>query len=69
MRAPFPVYRSNRAFTIAHIDPAPQCVVGPHWAWMRRGASVAALRQCSMQDPGLGVLRIHLPRTLMNKFR
>ena len=69
MRAPFPVYRSSRAFTIAQIDLAPQCIVGSHWAWMRRGARVAALRECSLQDPRLGVLRIHLPRTRMKKGR
>jgi hypothetical protein len=30
-------------FTIPYIDPAPQDVGVPHRAWMRRGASLAAL--------------------------
>ena len=59
MRAPFPVCSGSGAFTIiAHIDPAPQDVgVRQRAWWMRRGASLAALRRRSMQDPGFGVPR------------
>jgi hypothetical protein len=39
----------------------------PHQAWLRRGATVADLRQFSMQDPGFGVPRMHLPSTRVNK--
>jgi hypothetical protein len=41
MRVPLLVYRCSGAFTILHIDPASQGVVGvPHRAWMHRGASL-----------------------------